>query len=214
MQQLQFKGAIFDLDGTLLDSMGVWRKVDEDFLGKRGFAVPEDYLKKITSMEFQTAAEYTIERFSLNETPEDVIAQWHAMVVDAYTYHVRLKPHVKEYLNRLKAEGVAIALATAASPDLYVPALRNNGVLDYFQAFVSVHEVARGKGFPDIYEKAAETLQLKPQDCVVFEDILKGIQGAKMGGFQTVAVYDAASWYEQEELKQTADRYITDFSQL
>lgn len=214
MQQLHFKGAIFDLDGTLLDSMGVWRKVDEDFLGKRGFAVPEDYLKKITSMEFQTAAEYTIERFLLNEKPEDVIAEWQEMVVDAYTYHVKLKPHVKEYLDCLKEQGISIALATAASPDLYVPALRNNGVLDHFRAFVSVRDVARGKGFPDVYEKAAEKLQLKPQDCVVFEDILKGIQGAKMGGFQTVAVYDAASWYEQEELQRTADCYITDFSQL
>lgn len=214
MKPLCFQGAIFDLDGTLLDSMGVWRKIDADFLGKRGFAVPEDYVKQVTAMDFQAAANYTIARFSLEEKPEDIIREWREMVVDAYTYQVQLKPYAKEYLEKLKAQGIPIALATAASPDLYVPALRNNGVLELFDAFVSVQEVERGKGFPDVYLKAAERIGVNPKDCVVFEDILKGIQGAKMGGFQTVAVYDAASWYEQDALKKEADRYITDFSQI
>lgn len=208
------KGAIFDLDGTLLDSMGVWRKIDEDFLGKRGFAVPQDYLQQVSTMGFQAAAEYTIDRFSLDEKPEDIIREWREMAVDAYAHYVPLKPHVKAYLNKLKEQGIAIALATAASPDLYLPALQNNGVLELFDAFVSVQDVKRGKEFPDVYLKAAEKIGVNPKDCVVFEDVLKGIRSAKMGGFQTVAVYDAASWYEQEELKQEADLYITDFSQM
>ena len=94
----RMKGAIFDLDGTLLDSMGVWRKIDEDFLGKRGYLVPEDYLKAITSMNFKGAADYTIERFGLNEHPEDIMEEWFAMAIAAYTYHVQLKPYVREYL--------------------------------------------------------------------------------------------------------------------
>lgn len=87
-------GAIFDLDGTLLDSMGVWRKIDEDFLGKRGFIVPDDYLVAITSKNFDAAAEYTKERFNLPESEEEIIKEWFDMAIEAYTNEVKLKAGV------------------------------------------------------------------------------------------------------------------------
>ena len=136
----QFKAAIFDLDGTLIDSMGVWEQIDREFLSKRGIAIPEDYIAAVTPMGFRSAAEYTIRRFCLQETPADLIREWEDMAIDAYSFHVPLKPHAKEYLEYLKKKGVRLAVATALQPTLSVPALKNNGVYGYFESFASVTE--------------------------------------------------------------------------
>ena len=210
----RMKGAIFDLDGTLLDSMGVWRKIDEDFLGKRGYLVPEDYLKAITAKNFKDAADYTIERFALNERAEDIMAEWFEMAVDSYTYHVQLKPYVKDYLKKLRERGVKIAAATSSDARLFEPCLKHHEIYGWFDAFSVTAEVKRAKGFPDVYWNAADKLGLSYEDCVVYEDILKGIEGAKLGGFYAVGVEDIHSCYEKEEIRGKADRYIVSFEEL
>ena len=210
----QYKGAIFDLDGTLLDSMRVWDDIDIAFLKKRGLEVPPDYQEAITPLGFLEAARYTIRRFGFPETPEELIQEWHQMAVDAYTYEVELKDGAAEYLRYLKEKGIRMAVATSSSPELYEPALKRNGIYEYFKAFVTVSEVKRGKGFPDIYEKAAEKLSLPPETCVVYEDILKGVEGAKMDDFYVVGVEDIHSSYEKNEIMQLSDRYILSFEEL
>ena len=210
----EMKGAIFDLDGTLLDSMGVWRQIDIDFLGKRGFAVPEDYLKAITAKNFSEAADYTIARFGLNESAQAIMEEWFAMAVDFYSHQVALKPYVKEYLAELRQRGVKIAAATSSDARLFVPCLKHCGIYDMFDAFCQTTEVTRGKGYPDVYELAASRLGLATGDCVVYEDILKGIEGAKLGGFCTVGVEDIHSAYEKEEIRSKADFYIGSFEEL
>ena len=209
-----FKGAIFDLDGTLLDSMGVWRKIDVEFLARRGFAVPDDYIRAITAMHYAAAAEYTIRRFGLRERPEDVVAEWNRMAEEAYAHQVLLKPFAADYLRRLKEKGVRIAAATASAERLYLPALKNNRAEGYFDAFTTVPEVARGKGFPDIYLLAARKLGLSPADCAVYEDILAGVRGAKAGGFYTFGVYDPHSAYEWGDIRALADRSIRGWEEL
>ena len=114
----------------------------------------------------------------------------------------------------LKEKGIRMAVATSSSPELYEPALKRNGIYEYFKAFVTVSEVKRGKGFPDIYEKAAEKLSLPPETCVVYEDILAGIRGAKMGGFAAVGVYDRSGEGNRAKMEQEADRYVTSFKEL
>lgn len=207
-------GAIFDLDGTLLDSMGIWAKIDERFLSKRGIALPEDYVEKVTPMSYPAAAAYTISRFSLPETAEDVIGDWIALSKEAYQSEIRLKPYAEQYLRQLKGRGMKLAVATAQTKELYRPALQNNGVLDLFDAFADLSEVTRGKGFPDIYLLAAQRLGLKPEECVVFEDISPGIRGAKAGGFSTCGVYDFYSEYEKETIMREADCYIHSYREL
>lgn len=208
------KGAIFDLDGTLLDSMGVWRRIDEDFLGKRGIRVPDDYLKAITAKNFQDAADYTIERFCLKESADAIMAEWFDMAIDAYTNDVALKPFVKEYMQILRENDVKIAAATSSDARLFEPCLKHHGIYEWFDAFSVTAEVKRGKGYPDVYENAAEKLGLKAADCVVYEDILKGVEGAKLGGFYVIGVEDVHSSYEKEEIQKEADRYITTFEEL
>ena len=193
------KGAIFDMDGTLLDSMWVWRQIDVDFLGRRGFEVPSDYLEMITPMGYYRAAEYTIERFGLNEKPEDLIQEWHGMAAEAYAKKVELKSHAK---------------ATSSAYELIAPCLERNGVLECFDAFVTTMEVPHGKDFPDVYLEAAKRLKLSPEECLVYEDIYKGICAAKSAGFKVVAMREEASIDDQEKIRQASDYYIKDFVEL
>ncbi len=210
----ELKGAIFDLDGTLLESMGIWAQIDQRFLAKRGISLPDDYVEKVTPMNYRDAAAYTIARFSLPETAGEVIRDWVKMSQQAYRFEIALKPRAGEFLRNLKNRGVRLAVATAQAPELYEPALKNNGVFDLFDAFAHLGEVERGKGFPDIYFLAAQRLGLSARDCVVFEDISAGIRGAKAGGFQTCGVYDPYSDYEKETILREADQYIDSFAQL
>lgn len=208
------EGAVFDLDGTLLDSMGIWEQIDIRFLQKRHLKATKDYVQAVTPMGFQQAAEYTISRFGLKESAAAIIAEWNDMVQDAYAHEIALKPYAKEYLLYLKQSGIKLGVATALTPNLYEAALKNNGIFNLFSAFSHLAEVRRGKGYPDIYLSAAKKLNVEPQDCIVFEDIADGIRGAKAGGFRTCGVYDRYSEYESDKIRSLSDQYIMNFKEL
>lgn len=211
---MQKKGVIFDLDGTILDSMDIWKEIDVKFLGRRGLEVPDDYFRNIAPLGFDGAAAYTIERFGFPETPEQIIEEWYQMAVDAYTKEVELKPFAKEYLLFLKEQGVKLGIATSCETQMFLPALERNGILGLFESYTTVREVPRGKEFPDIYERQAEKMGLLPGECTVFEDILKAVQGANAGGFYTVGVFDLHSAYEWGEIKKQANKFIYSYEEL
>lgn len=210
----KYKGVIFDLDGTIVDSMYVWKQIDVDFLGKRGFDVPEDYVEAITPMGYSDAANYTIERFGLKENAEDIIEEWKNMAIYAYSNDVKLKPGVREYLQYLKTKGIVMSIATASDLKLVKPVLKNNGIYDYFQSITTSKEVKRGKGFPDIYDVAANKMGIKPSECLVFEDIIQGIKGAIAGGYNPIAVYDVWSEKDRTQMEKLACKYIKDFRDM
>ena len=146
------KAAIFDLDGTLLDSMGVWDQVDIDFLNKRGIEVPPDYMTKVSAMQFRQIAEYTIARFGLTDTPEELMQEWDDMASVAYSTTVEAKPGALDYLRDLKASGVKLGVATSLPPHLREPALRHVGMFELFNDIVSVDDANDvGKDQPDVY---------------------------------------------------------------
>jgi len=211
---MNFRGAIFDLDGTIFESMHVWRQIDVDFLGKRGLDVPTDYLDKIVSMNFDEAAEFTINRFGFSETKDEIINEWFDMAVYAYGHDVGFKPHAKEYLDYLKSKNIPLAVATSSAEQLYLATFQNLGLMSYFDVIVTAQEVGSGKNKPDVYLEAARRLDLPPGECVVFEDIYNGMLSAKSAGFFTVIMEDESSKNYFDKLKQEADIYITDFSQI
>lgn len=208
------KGAIFDLDGTMLDSMWVWHEVDNRFLSVRGHEVPFDYMGAINHMTLQETAIYTISRFGLMDTPQNLIDEWIMLAKNAYEREVVLKPNVREYIEQLSSNGIKLSVATALQEELALAALASCGVLQYFSSITNVSEVTRGKSYPDVYIKAADKMGLMPCDCVVFEDILVGIMSAKSGGFKTVGVYDESSSSSMDKIKRVADIYIYDFIEL
>lgn len=203
-----FKGHIFDLDGTLTKSNHVWSKIDEEFLGKRGIKVPEDYFKQVSAMNFEQAAVYTNDRFSLGENIQDIMKEWFDMAVYEYTNVIELCGNAGEYVRKLKEQGRKIALATASTEELYKPVLKRNGILDCFDCFVSTEQVKRGKGFPDVYELAAEKMGLEARDCVVYEDIVEGVKGAKAGGFYAVACLNDHYSHDWDEMREIADDVV------
>lgn len=209
-----FKAAIFDLDGTLIDSMRVWNKIDIDFLAKRNLPIPAHYAEELSAKGFRQAAEYTIRVFGLNEEPEAIMAEWHRMAIDEYSLRVPLKPHAKEYLAYLKKQGVLLGVATALGRALYKPVLENNGVFTVFNAIASTDEVKFGKERPDIYFLAAEKLGVAANDCIVFEDVLPAVLSAKAAGMTVCGVYDDSSAFQKDRIQKASDRYIFDFAEL
>lgn len=215
MQNLfDFSGFIFDLDGTLLDSLWVWRQVDIVSLKRRGYEVPKDYAQAIAHLSFADAAQYTIDRFHLSESPKALMDEWYGMAVTEYRDNVMLKPHVREFLEKVHTLGIPMAAATASDYTLITPTLKRLGVFDLFQSVTTIQEVTRDKSFPDIYLLAAERLGVAPQNCVICEDILAGIQSAKSAGFYTVGVEEPFSLPNREKIKQVAHMYIESFADL
>ena len=205
------KGCIFDLDGTLLDSMDVWGKIDVDFLQIRGIVVPSDYMNSISSMSAAECAVYTIKRFNLSDSVDGLMREWNDMAAYAYGHTVRMKPYAKEYLSALRERGVKLAVATSLAAELYEPALRGQGIYDWFHAICNSDEVGCGKSQPDIFLLAAQKLGVAPGDCLVFEDILPAIKSAKNAGMKVCGVYDKAAAGDWEQIKTTADYAITDW---
>lgn len=208
------KGAIFDLDGTLLDSMDVWKQIDVRFLARRGIAASDEYTKTVTQLGFRAAAAYTIERYALPESPAEIIAEWNRMADQAYASGIGLKPYALDYLLKLKTCGVKLGVATSLHPQSVESALKNNGIHHLFDAFTTLQEVTRGKGYPDIYLLAAEKIGVPPGECVVFEDILTGVKGAKAGGFQVCGIYDASSEHDWPEIESLCDTAVRSFESL
>lgn len=207
------KAAIFDLDGTLLDSMGVWDQVDIDFLGKRGIAVPPDYMTKVASMQFRQIAEYTIARFGLPDTPEQLMNEWDDMARVAYATVVEAKPHAAEYLAWLKRSGAKLAVATSLPPSLREPAMQHVGIADCFDVTVSVDDAGDvGKDKPDVYLLAASRLGIEPAACTVFEDLLIGIRSAKSVGMKVWAMHDDSSDADWPVICDIADGVLFDFA--
>ena len=205
------KTYIFDLDGTLWDSMGLWSDIDVKFLSKRGLSVPPDYVDKINALGNAEGAKYTVERFNLPDTPEDLMREWHDMAISAYTHDVKLKPYALEYLNKLRAGGAKLGIATSLSPDLHTPALISNGIAGYFDAIAHSDEVGYGKTRPDVFLLAAERLGAAPSDCLIFEDVLAAVKSAKSVGMTVCAVYDESTAHLWPSICAAADYAITDF---
>lgn len=214
VKERDIKVAIFDLDGTLLNSLGVWSDIDVRFLSKRNLNVPEDYAQNIAALSFKQVAEYTIRYFNLNLRVEDVMKEWFDMALHEYSNNVLLKPYALEYLYFLKEKDVKLCTASNLPSVLSKPVLENNGVLELFDAFFEPKDVGKSKKYPDLFLYCANKLNTDPTNCMVFEDIPVNIKGAKKANMLTCGVYDEHSLYYQDDLKNHSDIYIKSFKEL
>ena len=208
------KAVIFDMDGTLIDSMGVWGKIDREFLTKRQIPVPKDIQKSIEGMSFRETAAYFKERFVLAESLEEIMNEWVSMCTIYYENDVLLKPGALKLVKYLHEHGYKIGLGTSSRRELINIVLGRYGLLEYFDTIRTSCEVGRGKPFPDIFLKVADDLGVDPAECLVFEDTLAGVTAGKRAGMRVVAVYDEHSVPVREEIVSTADGYIQDFNEF
>ncbi len=208
------EGIIFDLDGTIVDSMGVWRAVDEEFLGRRGITLPEGLNKELESMEFTETARYFKRNFSLPETVEEIIGEWMEMVLEQYRDKVLLKPGLKGFLEYAQGKGIRMGVASSNHVDLVRAALDGHGIGSFFSVIVTCSEVERAKPEPDVYLEAARRLKIPAERCLVFEDIPVGIRAGKSAGMRTCAIQDDYSQEQDEEKRRLADHYIGSYTQV
>lgn len=208
------KAVIFDLDGTLVDSMGIWRNVDIEFLEKRGIPLPEDLPRELESMEFMEVARYFRKRFSLPDTPEEIAAEWTHMAMDQYLNKISMKPGLREFLEYLKERKIPLGIASSNHRNLVQAALEGHGLEDYFSVIVTCSDVEHAKPAPDVYLEAARQLGITPSECMVFEDIPVGIQAGKGAGMRTCAVRDDYSQCQDKEKRGLADFYIESYTQV
>lgn len=214
LQRQNVRGAIFDLDGTLFDSMWIWDEIDRRFLAKRGIPLPPDYIAVMNTLHFAEAADYTVARFSLQETPADLMREWNEMARDAYANEIGLKAGARDFLLALRARRISLAIATSCTPDLYMPVLRRENIEDLFCHIVTTQEVPRGKAFPDIYIETARRMGLSPQECAVFEDVPQALAAAKRGGFFTVGVADEGAGADRDKARAESDVFIESFDRV
>lgn len=213
IESREIKGIIFDIDGTLIDSCGIWGEVDIRFFSKRNMEMPKDYQEAIGHIGLDKAADYTINRFNLNEKKEDIIKEWKDGVLELYTNEVILKPHVKDFLLLLKEQNIPFCAATANDEDCYKKCLERNGIFDLFDFILEVNHFKDGKDKPTIYIEAAKKLGVNISECVVFEDLLMALNTACKAGFVTCAVYDVTC-KEESGKKEVADFYIKDYQEI
>lgn len=206
------KFAIFDMDGTLIDSMGYWQRLGREYLTGKGVTGDlTDVLERIKPMTMTESAALFSAEFGLAGTPAELAAEMNGIMETHYRADILLKPGVAEYLAALRADGVRLCVASATAPDLVAACLERLGVLDHFEFLLSCEEVGAGKDKPDVYLAAADRLGAQPGEAAVYEDALYAARTANEAGFYTVGVYDPSGEAHWDEMTALADEIITDW---
>ena len=211
------RAAVFDLDGTLIDSARIWQEVDEIFFARRGMAVPPGYAEEIAHLGFAESAALTVRRYLPSERAEEVIEEWRALSLSRYRAEAGaryFKPGAIRLVSRMREAGLRLCVATASLPEFFRPILRAGGIESLFDDVVTVADAGKNKSFPDIFLLSANKLRLAPERCVAFEDSLAALRAAKRAGMRTVAVYDKASEGQRETLEAEADAFVYGFDEF
>jgi len=212
---MDLKAVIFDLDGTLIDSMGIWADVDVEFLEKRGITPPKNIFLEIDSgNSFAEVAKYFKNRFDLPETVEEIMREWVNMVESHYENKIKLKDGVKKLLEYLNQQNIRLGVGTSNNKELTGKVLKSNSILEYFDAIVTGCQAERGKPHPDIFLRVSERLGIKPKNCLVIEDVLVGVEAAKNARMSVYAIDDPHAREHKAEIITKADFFASSFYQI
>ena len=214
INNLEFNAAIFDMDGTLIDSTGIWHEIDKQFFAKRKMELPEDYAQHIVHLGLTQAAIYTKETYHLEQSIQDIMKEWHDMSLDMYKYHVELKPGALELLELFKKNNIKMAIATANDEPLYRPCIERLGIGKYFDEIADVNTAKEGKQSAKIDLDLASKMGFEPQKTLVLEDMPTCVKTAFKSGFITIAVDDNASKSYVEDKKKNSHLFINNFFEL
>lgn len=206
---------IFDMDGTLIDSMWVWVAVDVDYLKKYHLTEPENFHEDMEGMSYTEVAQYYAHVFpELDRTVEEIMAEWMDMAYDKYMNDVTLKPGVREFIENIRAQGKKTGIATSNTRELVEDTLNALGIRHLFDSIKTSCEAGAGKPAPDVYLMVSEEIGVPPQRCLVFEDVPMGILAGKNAGMKACAVEDAYSVSLTEKKRALADYYIKDYYEI
>jgi len=208
---MKFKAAIFDLDGTLLDSMPFWDNLGLEYLRKKGINPPENINKILKTMTLAQSVEYFKKEYLIPGSEDEIVKEMVGMIEDHYRYKIPLKAAALSFLDMLYKNHVKMCIATATERELAKAALERLGASKYFDFILTCPEMGMGKNTPDFFMKALELLNTSKHETIVFEDALHAIKSAKSAGLCVAAIYDKSSCEDEEEIKNIADFYLNSF---
>lgn len=206
---MSIRAAIFDLDGTLLDSLSVWQRVDAIFLNARGFEVPDDYQKCVSALTYMETALYTIKRFGLSDTPQELMNEWNSIALSEYSDNVLLMPGARDYLEMLRDSGIHLYVATTMPVFMLRPCLERNKIYSYFEAVFNPDTVGIGKHQPEFFKRVLSKLRLKPGECIVYDDVPLVIKAAAAAGMHTCGM-TGGNFSDRDEIASLG-RYAESF---
>lgn len=206
---------IFDMDGTLLDSMWIWPDIDDVFLEKYHLLKPEGFHEGMEGKSYPETAQYFLDLFpTLTQTKEEIMDEWNEMAHDRYISQVHLKSGAKEFILTMREQGKKLGIATSNSRFLVNDTLKALGISELFHSIRTSCEAGAGKPAPDVYLLVADDLNVKPENCLVFEDVPMGILAGKNAGMKVCAIEDDFSNPQRDRKKELADYYINDFEDI
>ncbi|MBQ7775090.1 MAG: HAD family phosphatase [Lachnospiraceae bacterium] len=212
------KAVIFDMDGSLVDSMWIWKDIDIEYMQKYGYEMTDEKVAEIQSaiegMSFAETAVWVSEHFDIPRTCEEMMDDWNQMAWDKYEKEVFLKPGVDNFLMKCIDRGIRLGIASSNSRELIENVIRARKLEGVFQVIKTGSDGLRGKPAPDVYLAAAKELGVEPEHCLVFEDVVAGIRAGKSAGMCVCAVEDDYSAHQWEEKKRLADYYIEDYYEI
>ena len=212
------KAVLFDLDGTLVDSMWIWKSVDEEYFEKKGLVLSSDeidsFQQELEGMGFTETAVFFKKRFGIEDSLEEIKAAWISMATEKYCNEVPLKDGVKEFLEYLKEQQIPSAICSSNSIELIKMVLKAHEIDNYFTKMITCCDVSASKPEPDVYLAAAKALNVSPENCLVFEDVPKGIEAGRNAGMTVCAVDDAFSASDEKEKKEKADYFIRSYDEI